>query len=282
MLAVATLVVVCAFALSGCTLGGVFAADNAPSPRPGDWRPSTGYPPEPPPPKETTVVTNTLLPKGESAGSHRPHKAHKHRPPSYYEAAPPRPTPDAPRGKEVASNAFRNLPIIYRKPARLDYGKASLFTLVVAAHDLEAARARVAYDTAGTEVQAQVALSNKVRASLWSPNKDVEIVAKTDLTRDVSDVANTTWTWTVTPHTDEPVMIELDLYNLTSQGGKDLTLDSTAYHDQFVVQISWFDHAWRQIERIDPVWKWLTAFFSAIAAAILTWRKVFGKEEKKL
>lgn len=158
---------------------------------------------------------------------------------------------------------MRDLPVVYRRPRTLRYKQPSPFAAVIASRDLQAAQERVArYE--GEEVIKQVPLADRVQMRLQGAPSEVDIVANGDPTRVVSDIANVTWTWTVTPKVPEDIELELVVYNVARVGKEDVLIDGPVYSDRFTVDTPPIDRLIHWITHTDPIWKWIGTIMGVI------------------
>jgi hypothetical protein len=152
--------------------------------------------------------------------------------------------------------AFKEMPVVYKKPAALDYGKPNTFTLVIASSDLQSAQDRVAR-IGGELVVNQVRLGRMVRATLSGDPSEVTITLSGNASalRDVTSAANVTWTWTVTPKVLRPITLELAIYNEAKRGDSSTDIEGPAYRDSFEVNADASTRAFNWVADLDPLWK---------------------------
>ncbi len=166
---------------------------------------------------------------------------------------------------------FRLFDVLFNQPAELTYGRPTLIKFVVAARDVQQARAQFA-DTEGTVRADKAVFGRQVRAQLSGPADDVQIQPVGEGVRDISAVTNTTFDWYVTPKTTEPFKLTLRLYNRVYDGSQWIEVEGQPYVKEFEVKVS----AAQQFELLlSKLNTWLALAGSSIAALVgLGWKKV--------
>jgi hypothetical protein len=181
----------------------------------------------------------------------------------------------------AAASQFKSMPVVYRKPTNLPYGKPSQFSLVIASADLQAARARAAQgNPGGVEVAQSATLGQRVEADLQGDPNVVDIHLEGDAVRDVTNVANVTWTWTVQPKLPQPVTLTVALYNEVTVNGQDEKIDGPAYTDTFSVPMTLWQSIMYGAQQIGLFWGAVGGLVLAIGGAIAWWVRTRSAKSK--
>jgi hypothetical protein len=170
-----------------------------------------------------------------------------------------------------AAKQFKSMPVVYRKPTSLPFGKPSPFSLVIASADLQAARARAAQGNPGVEVVQSATLSDRVEADLQGDPSVVDIHLDGDAIRDVSSAANVTWTWSVQPKLPQPITLTVSLYNHVTVDGQDHKIEGRAYTDTFTVPMTGWQTFMYGAQQFGRLWGWIGAAVVAVGGAIGWW-----------
>jgi hypothetical protein len=176
-----------------------------------------------------------------------------------------------------AAAAFKQMPVVYKKPYALEYGKPNPFTLVIASSDLQGAQDRVARID-GALVVDQVRLGRTVRATLTGdPSEaDIHLSGNGSPLRDVTAGANVTWNWTVTPKVLRPIALELSIYNEAKRGDVSTDIEGPAYSDSFQVNADATTRAFNWVAELDPLWKIVGGLLGVtvtVTGLVMTFRK---------
>jgi hypothetical protein len=179
----------------------------------------------------------------------------------------------APTSDEIKAQLhIRN--IRYNKPSAISFDSDTPISLVVEMAGAGSGQAALA-NMPGGQVAAVVKLSDKVTAVLTGPPDDVSIVqADPPSDRTLEDGFNAQWIWNVRAKQPGTALLTLEVSTTVQRSGSSVPVQIVTYTDKFPVQISVTSWLKWQIDRIDPIWKWLGLGtpIAIIGGGIAWWR----------
>jgi hypothetical protein len=226
-------------------------------------------PPPPPPPAATAPAPPTAAPPAPA-------------PPAADTAAPAAPAPPPAPSPVTQDSAqllrqLQSVPITYNRPATLSFDQDTPITLVVEGLGAGSAGALGAFP--GQQVSSQALLSPRVTARLTGPSDEVSIQAQSADTQEVSSIANTSWLWQVRARKPGQTTLTLELDANVVIDGKPTPLQVRTYTDRFGVHMNLISRTTYEIQRIDPIWRWLGLGTPvAIIGGFLAWRRRSGRK----
>lgn len=179
---------------------------------------------------------------------------------------------------EKSIGTTRRLWVYYKAPPELALEESSIFQLSIAGKDRDAAKTAIS-TSVGRFREAQVDVTDKVRATLDGDPALVTIQLIGEGEQAVTEASNTIWQWRVTPKKPGKVVLTYHVYNIVYPGEDERTVEWEAKDFPFEVLITPIQRVKLWFEVFNKTWAWLAAVVPA-AIAGLAWLQNKRRSER--
>ena len=170
----------------------------------------------------------------------------------------------------VAKNT-EQMPIRYNRPTQIAFEHTTPVSLIVETASVQKAVADLKIFP-GEAKSATAALSSVVTARLIGDPSAVIITARMSETQEITNLANVSWIWDVRAIKPGPTSLTLQVIDLLPVGGVVKAIPVVTYTDQINVSVDPIAWMLYEINRIDPIYKFLgLGTPAALVIGVVAW-----------